>query len=356
MKKGTWAVRMGILLATISLGLLFFWLIGFATHDIRTIQGPDFQKVLKRSWGSESQERLDSVSAEIAELNREIRARSEEQTLKASGAKNMEATLEQLNRQMSLAQSDEERQRINQTLRGFLDFQKEYQALLGVINNLTLKRQVLERERDEAIKEMQVRSEEARKEWAKEDARHRVWLAVLELALLLPLLALAVVALFRAKGSLPFRLWLALACAVLVRLFFTLHEYLPTRWFKYVAVIAIIVVVLRLLVYLVALATRPRPARLLLQYRQAYEKYLCPICEYPVRVGPLKFLYWTRKSAGKVLVGMQKRPFQGLSEPYNCPDCGESLFETCAECGHIRHSLMEHCEHCGARKKMNFTE
>jgi hypothetical protein len=231
----------------------------------------------------------------------------------------------------------------------FLKIQLEYQVLLGKISQSTLDRQALEREMNEVQKEIGSRDEAASLEWRKQMDAHRTKLALLELALMVPLLLLAGYALLRVQkkqGSLLFPVLLAFVCATLVRLFFTLHEYLPRIWFKYIAIVA------WFLVYLVGLATRPRPDRLLLQYRQAYEKYLCPICEYPIRVGPLKYLFWTRKSAVKTLAGTQKRQAASLSQPYTCPACGQILFETCPDCGNIRHSLMEHCEHCGARKEV----
>lgn len=355
MKKGTWAVRTGILFSTILLGLLFYWLLGFATEDVRTMRGPDHGLFLEGKIGKELKDRSESLSAEISRLNSEIRALNEEQSLKSSVAKNMEATLEQLNKQIASAKDDAERERLNQNLGEFLKTQKEYQDLLGRISKSTLERQALEREMDQVQKEIDSRIAAAGQIWSKRIDAHRTKLALIELTLLIVPLVLAGYLLLRVQkkqGTLLFPVLLAFTCAALVRLFFTLHEYLPRIWFKYIAIVAVIVVVIRFLVYLVGLATRPRPDRLLLQYRQAYEKYLCPICEYPIRIGPLKYLYWTRKSAVKTLARMQRRQVSSLGQPYTCPACGQTLFETCAACGDIRHSLMEHCEHCGAHKEV----
>ena len=355
MKKGTWSVRTGILLSTIFLAVLFYWLLGFATYDIRTIKGPDFGLFIEEKIGKELNDKQESLSAEISRLNMEIRALNEEQTLKSSVSKNMEATLEQLNKQIASAKDDAERERLNRTLEEFLKTQKEYQDLLGRISKSTLDRQALERELTGVQKEIDSRRTDAGQTWSKKIESHRTKLALLELVILIVPLVLAGYLLLRVQkkqGTLIFPVLLAFACAALVRLFFTLYEYLPKIWFKYIAVAAGIVVMIRFLVYLVGLATRPRPDRLLLQYRQAYEKYLCPVCEYPIRVGPLKYLYWTRKSAVKTLAGTQKRQAPSMSQPYTCPACGQTLFETCSACGNIRHSLMEHCEHCGARKEV----
>jgi hypothetical protein len=31
-------------------------------------------------------------------------------------------------------------------------------------------------------------------------------------------------------------------------------------------------------------------------YREAYERFFCPICEFPIRRGPLKYVFWSRRS------------------------------------------------------------
>ena len=93
----------------------------------------------------------------------------------------------------------------------------------------------------------------------------------------------------------------------------------------------------------------PRPERLRRQYREAYERFLCPVCEYPVRRGPMRFLYWDRRSirkAGRVVPGVPEAG--GGDEAYSCPSCGTSLFGACAACGRTRSTLLPHCEHCGA--------
>ena len=74
------------------------------------------------------------------------------------------------------------------------------------------------------------------------------------------------------------------------------------------------------------------------QYREAYEAFLCPACDYPIRRGPLKYLFWTRRSIRKLTI--PDAAASPAEEPYTCPSCNTRLFEECTACHAIRHSLL----------------
>jgi hypothetical protein len=63
---------------------------------------------------------------------------------------------------------------------------------------------------------------------------------------------------------------------------------------------------------------RPSGAGLLKQYREGYERFFCPICDYPIRRGPLKYVFWSRRSIKKLQFPPQP---QSSEEPYICPAC-----------------------------------
>jgi predicted RNA-binding Zn-ribbon protein involved in translation (DUF1610 family) len=90
---------------------------------------------------------------------------------------------------------------------------------------------------------------------------------------------------------------------------------------------------------------------LIKQHREAYEHFACPVCAYPIRRGPLKYLYWTRRSLKKLKVPLENGA--GTDEPYACPSCGTQLFEKCESCSGIRHSLLPTCSNCGAQKPLD---
>jgi predicted RNA-binding Zn-ribbon protein involved in translation (DUF1610 family) len=89
----------------------------------------------------------------------------------------------------------------------------------------------------------------------------------------------------------------------------------------------------------------PKKDWLLKQYREAYEAFFCPICDYPIRRGPLKYMFWSRRSIRKLQVPPVSP--NGTEEPYTCPMCATKLFEECPSCHAIRHSLLPACEKCG---------
>src|SRR5206468_11254740 len=91
----------------------------------------------------------------------------------------------------------------------------------------------------------------------------------------------------------------ALSIALMLKVALVMHEYFPSRYFKYVLILVCLAVVLRVLVYLLRMIAFPKRDWLLKQYREAYEAFLCPICEYPIRRGPLKYLFWNRRSIRK---------------------------------------------------------
>ncbi|HPB32935.1 MAG TPA: hypothetical protein PLB62_15915, partial [Candidatus Sumerlaeota bacterium] len=174
-----------------------------------------------------------------------------------------------------------------------------------------------------------------------------VKLAAIQLVILIPLLALAAYLLIRRRGSLYFPLYLALGAASLFRVALVIHEYFPARLFRYILILALLAAVARILVHLIRSAAFPQKDRLLQQYREAYERFLCPVCQFPIRTGPRRFLFWTRRTVHKVLPA-SAGPLQ--DEVYTCPACGTLLYEKCSACGKIRHALLPHCEHCGACK------
>jgi hypothetical protein len=230
----------------------------------------------------------------------------------------------------------------------FLSNQKQYQLLndeIAKLNGESLDLEVEHRELDRTLDE---KREPIRNEWQALLRAHDMKMAVLKLAALAPLLLVAAWLFLKKRGGLYAPLIYAFGIALMAKVSLVMHEYFPTVYFKYVLILACIVVVIRLLVYLLKMIAFPKHDWLLKQYREAYEAFFCPICDYPIRRGPLKFMYWTRRSIRKLQMppGTQTE----AEEPYICPMCATKLFEECPACHAIRHALLPACEKCGAEK------
>ena len=129
-----------------------------------------------------------------------------------------------------------------------------------------------------------------------------------------------------------------------------MHEHFPRKYFKYVLIVVAIVVVARVLVYLLRVMAYPKMDYLLKQYREAYERFLCPVCGFPIRRGPLRYLFWTRSTVKKLQLAPEAR--MAPEETYVCPSCATRLFEECESCRKVRHSLLPACVHCAAEKSL----
>ena len=126
-----------------------------------------------------------------------------------------------------------------------------------------------------------------------------------------------------------------------------MYEYFPRRYFKYIALLVIIAVVLKMLIYLLKRIAAPKKDWILKRHQEAYDKGICPICSKPIRIGPLRYATGSRRR-GLVVAGQG-----GLAtkqELYTCPSCGTELYGKCDKCGDICHSLLPFCEHCGDEK------
>jgi hypothetical protein len=171
-------------------------------------------------------------------------------------------------------------------------------------------------------------------------------MAALKLAVLIPLL-LAGVALFVRYRNDPYApVVYGFGGAVLFRVALVIRQYFPSRYFKYILILTAMAVVLQVLLYLVRTVAAPKKDWLMKQYREAYEAFLCPVCAYPIRRGPLKYMSWTRRTIKSKTLPLSDTA--APEEPYVCPTCSTRLYEECGNCHAVRHSLLPSCQVCGA--------
>jgi hypothetical protein len=337
------------------LGLLLFWFLGFLVRDIESAPGPDLSPIRDRFVDPSLLTQQAELTRQSAELDRSLSNKRAEQQLAGDASENLQRTINQLvelqrlSLQKEVAMTDADRANLGTSLNRFMESQRLYQDLNAELLRLTGQKQQLEQQRQALDTRIQESLKPAYAEQGRLLDRHRLRLALWQLAMLVPLLLVAGLLLVRKRSSAYFPIFLAFGGATLVKAGLVIHKYFPSRYLKYVLIAAVIGVVLRLLVHLIRSNRTPQPEVLLKQYREAYERFLCPVCDYPVRTGPRRYLFWTRRTVNKML------PQGGGPEPhapFTCPCCGSALFEACSNCQKIRHALLPYCEHCGAAKQL----
>lgn len=355
--KGPWGNRFAIHFFTFVLGVLIFWLLGFFVRDIKSIRGPEFSEVERRHLDPSLAGQKTQLAGRLAATERQLKSLQEEQGIARDSSQNLQRTigqlldLKKLSLEKDVALSASDQTNLTVSLNSFLESQKQYQALNASVSELTAQRRELEDEARALDEEIARQRRPAQTEFQQLTTRHRLKLAALQLAILVPLLGVGAFYMMRKRGSLYFPLWLAFSVATLIKVGLVTHEYFPSRWFNYILITVLLLAIGRLLLHFIKVAAFPKAPWLVRQYREAYERFLCPVCEYPIRTGPRRFLFWTRRSVGKV-PRMGAGDFSGSQEPYTCPACGTALFEACPECQNTRHALLPNCQSCGAEKPL----
>ena len=350
-KSGPWTHQFLVHLFTVLLAILFYWLLGFVINDIGRWEGPDYQAIEKRMLDPQLVERSDELRKQIEETEREIAEQKSRQAVLSDSTQSSQQTMNQLlefqklSLEKDVTPSEEEQRALAESQRLFLANQTEYQNLSAEIARLNEELLDLRREQrahEERLEEARV---PVREEYRRLSEMHDLKVGAVKLAVLVPLLVVAVVLFLKLRGGLYAPLAYAFGTAVLLKVGLVMHEYFPTRYFKYVLILAALAVVMKALIYLLRMVAYPKIEWLLKQYREAYERFLCPVCEYPIRRGPLKFAFWSRRSVKKL--AFPPEPSAENGGPYTCPLCATRLFEKCEKCGAIRHSLLPACESCG---------
>lgn len=354
--KGPWVHRFLVHLFTVALGLLVYWLLGFVIDDIGSWPGPVYSDVEERLLDRELVDKDRALHETIRETERKAANRRSEQEILRDSADSSQRTMNQLLEFQKLSiqkggsRSAEEQKALADSEELFLTNQREYQRLNQEIARLSEELRQLQAEQAELNKTLEKKREPIREEYDRLVRAHELKMAALKLAALAPFLIAGVVLFLKRRGSLYAPLVYAFGAAVLLKVGMVMHEYFPARYFKYVLILACLAVVLRALIYLLRMIAFPKTDWLLKQYREAYEAFLCPVCEYPIRRGPLKYLVWTRRSIRKLAIPAAAR--DEMDQPYTCPTCGTRLFEECPSCHAVRHSLLPVCEKCGAEKSL----
>lgn len=352
--KGTWVQRFFIIVLSLTLGVLLFWLLGFITKDIGSLRGPDRYKVEQKHVDAALAEKQKSLKENLDGIRQNIRNKQEQQRILKDSTDSLQNTINQLlsiqkqNIERNRDLSAQQQQTLAENQAMFLENQKQYQALNEEIGELTLRKRQLENDLISVSKKLEGQRIEGRREYNRLMIKHRWKIAALKLAVMIPIFLISAWFFTKKRSGTFSPIVYAAFIAVFLRISLVVHEYFPRKYFKYIALLVIIGIVLKLLVYLIKRIISPRKDLVVKQYQEAYDKSLCPICGKPIRIGPLRYAVGGKR---KCLVLAGQGGQIGKQQIYTCPSCGTNLYDKCDKCSDIRHSLLPFCEHCGIEKE-----
>jgi len=353
--QGPWWHRFSMRCCTVLLFILVYQTIGFLTDDIWRVAGPDYQQLQANSAVAPAQAAVDALNIEIGKLQRLGRDKRVNQTELREITSTSQQTWNQLQefRKLAVAKGKElspsEQQALDDSQMLFLKNQQAALELQSDLAELNRKEAAVRDRQDDAETTLRVEQAKVQEKYTALMNRHQLFLGGMQLLVLIPLMVAAGYFFYRSRQSrwLPFAQ--AFGTAMILKVIVLLHSYFPLDMLIYPLVGTGLLVVGAMLWGLIHLVTRPNRQWLLNQYRDAYQSFLCPVCDYPIRRGPLKFLYWTRKTVKRLPIPQQST--SSPDESYTCPCCATPLFEECAQCHHTRHALLPACESCGSLKE-----
>ncbi|WP_044303184.1 membrane protein [Rhodopirellula sallentina] len=363
-QRSSFILRLMVLGFSIAVGILSFWLLGYIISDIDRVQGPNYTQMLEEKLPQELQEERRVLTGQLEDLKQQIKMVEERRRLTSQTTSDSQQTINQLLQlkrnadQNKTSLSEDQQDALTDSLETFLAHQKNAQALNAELSQLNEDRndvQAKQRVNESAI---EVASEPIETEYQRRYAQHQWRLAAYKLGILIPLLMVCGWVFVRQAGGTYAMLVYAISGAVAMRVLLVMHEHFPAIYFKYILIVLSLAIATGVLVRLLRLVAKPSRDWLLRQYREAYSHFFCPICDYPIQRGPLKFASWTRRSLKKHTPIPVDGPVASFDHPYTCPCCETSLFETCEKCGGVRHSLLPACEKCGdvQRRSTNANE
>jgi len=358
-RKGPWTHRVSIFFLCLLLGLLSYWLLGFVIRDVGDIRGPAWEEVEKKHLDPALVRQQTQLEEQLESIKREIANQTERQSLLRDATRTAQTTIDQLLQMQKLSLEkgipfpESETEALRKAREAFLAGQADQTRLNEDIGARKEEQRQVEARLRESNKALDAQRGLARQEWNELNRAHNIKLAIIKLAILLPIALLVGWLFVKTQGSVYRPMVYAVGFAVFWKVGVVIHAHFPSRYFKYIVILIALGIVLKFLLFLLKMIVSPRRDWLLKQYREAYEKFLCPICGYPIRRGPLKYLFWTSRSIRKLVIPATTDVIP--DEAYTCPVCTTTLYEECPDCNHIRASLLPACDHCGAEKESAVT-
>lgn len=350
---GSFVIRLMIVGFSVAVGVLAFWLLGYVLLDIGRVPGPNYQQMLDQRLPKALQDERQALATELVDLNQQIASTEQRRQLTGQSTGDSQQTINQLLELKRNADENEttlsqdQQQALTDSLQLFLANQSRTQVLNSELATLNDQRNEIVGKQRINGSEITAASRLIDEDFQQLYARHQWTVAAYKLSLLIPLLLIGGWMFLRHAGGTYAMLVYALSGAVAARVILVMHEHFPAIYFRYILIVLALAIATGVLVRLLRLLAHPNRDGLIRQYREAYASFFCPICNYPIQRGPLKFASWTRRS-------LRKRPLIAVNgsdpivdQPYTCPCCETTLFRACEKCGGVRHTLLPACEKCG---------
>jgi len=352
--KGTFWMRAMIVLLAGLFGILTYWSVGFLLDDIRVFQRPDRSAFFEENLDHSLTTLLEALEMQFEELEHRHDLLNQQRGFIKDSSSSLKITVDNLfkleNRNQQLISKDQFAQVLT-TLDKVIVIQKEFKSTADTYIEVTNAKFELRKEIAGLKRRIKSQKKSVQERYAAIYRKHQIRETMVRMAFLIPLALVCTFLIVKKRGSIYRLIYTSAAVAVYIKVAMVIHERFPSRYFKYILTVCLLVLVAWGFGWLIRRLVKPKLETLLKQYRQAYERFLCPVCEYPIRTGPRRYLYWTRRTVHKTALNGNLSTDQD-DEPYTCPACSTKLFEECTECGQVRHSLLPGCRRCGAQKSI----
>ncbi len=322
------AATRAIRFLSVLLFLFVAWLFDFILSDIGNSKGPQLQTYHSEAVDPALVQREQDLIQETTKLNGSKNRRKEiQENLRASmevAKETMEqmAGLHRLSLERGIEPSTDQSKAIAEAQQRYIQSQSSFEEANEKIADLNASAHALGQELNYTREMLEEQRKPAFGKWQRAHDIHEFKAAGLKLIFIVPVFLLGAFSIARRKDSLYRPIFMAIFVASFWQLGLVMHEHFPSEFFKYIAILAGIVIVMTFLVRTLQSAAKPQPAALLNRRREAYHKEICPACAYPFP--------------------------NARATAYTCPSCGTGLFSACSSCGESRHDLLSFCSHCGS--------